>query len=63
MANEVDFSGWVATEKNIELIKTNSKYRRAIHLERFKKAIKQRRWSYFTWFNIRGLLLNESKQF
>lgn len=63
MANEVDFSGWVRTEENLQLIKTNKKYRMSIHLQRLVKAVKYRRWSYFNWWNIRGLLLNETKQF
>lgn len=61
--NEVDFSGWDRTEEHIEWIKTKPKYRRAIHWQRFTKAIKQKRWSWFTWWNIKGLLFNETKQF
>lgn len=63
MANEVDFSGWVRTKENLTLIKTSSKYRRNIHWQRLIIAIKQKRWSYFNWWNIKGLLLNETKQF
>jgi hypothetical protein len=63
MANEIDFSGWIRTKENLELIKTSKKYRRAIHWQRFTKAIKYKRWYYFTWWNIKGLLFNETKQF
>ena len=63
MANEIDFSGWVRSKENLELIKTNPKYRKLIHWQRFKKAIKYKRWNYFTWWNIKGLLFNEKKQF
>lgn len=61
--NEVDFSGWYRTEDNLVRIKISPKYRRSIHWQRFTKAIKYRRWSYFTWWNIKGLLFNEIKQF
>ena len=63
MANEIDFSGWIRTEENLKLIKTSKNYRRAIHWQRFTKAIKYKRWYYFTWWNIKGLLFNETKQF
>lgn len=61
--NEVDFSGWDRTEKHLEWIKTSPKYRRVIHWQRFTKAIKYKRWRHFTWWNIKGLLFNETKQF
>lgn len=63
MSDEVDFSGWVRTEENLKLIETSPKYRRSIHWQRFTKALKQKQWNYFTWWNIKGLLLNETKQF
>ena len=61
--NEVDYTGWCRTEENLKLIKTDSKYRRKIHWLRFIKAIKHKKWNHFTWWNIKGLLLNEKKQF
>jgi hypothetical protein len=61
--NEVDFSGWDATDDNLYKIRTSSEYRRKIHWIRFIKAIKQKRWNWFTWWNIKGLLCNETKQF
>lgn len=61
--NEVDFSGWIRTKENLHLIKTNKKYRRSIHWQRFIKAIKQKRWSHFNWWDIKGLLFNQTKQF
>lgn len=63
MANEVDFSGWIRSKEHLEWIKKSPKYRITVHWQRFTKALKYRRWSYFTWFNIRGLLLNETTQF
>jgi hypothetical protein len=61
--NEVDFTGWVRTEENLKLIKENPRYRRKLHFQRFLNALKYRRWSYFTWWNIKGLIFNEIKQF
>lgn len=60
--NEVDFSGWQRTEENINRAKKSRTYRASIHWKRFFKAIKQGRWGYFSWWNLRGLLFNETKQ-
>jgi|688.fasta_scaffold1235064_2 hypothetical protein len=61
--NEVDFTGWNRTDDNLYKIRTSPKYRSKIHWNRFTKAIKQKRWNWFTWWNIKGLLCNETKQF
>ena len=61
--NEVDYTGWTRTKENLNLIRTKPKYRRSLHFQRFIKAIKYRRWDYFTWWNIKGLLFNQIEQF
>ena len=61
--NEVDYTGWTRTKENLNLIRTKPKYRRSLHFQRFIKAIKYKRWDYFTWWNIKGLLFNQIEQF
>ena len=61
--NEIDFSGWRRDKESLKKIRINKKYRRAIHWQRFIKAIERKRWNHFTWWNIKGLLLNQKKQF
>lgn len=61
--NEIDFSGWIRNMETLKMIRENPKYRRSIHWQRFKKALKYKRWHYFTWWNIKGLIFNETKQF
>jgi hypothetical protein len=61
--NEVDFSGWERTKENLSRIKIDPRYRRAMHWQRFTKALKQNRWNYFNWWNIKGLLFNQRDQF
>ena len=60
---EVDFTGWTKDEETLEKLNNDWKYRWSLHFTRFRKAIKQRRWWYFTWWNIKGLLFNQKQQF
>ncbi len=61
--DEVDFSGWTRTEENLKRLKKSPKYRRTLHWVRLSKAIKHKRWGWFTWWNIKGLIFNETGQF
>lgn len=60
---EVDFSGWTRTPEDLKKIKTNPMFRRNMHLKRFIRAITSRRYWFFNWYNIRGLIFNETDQF
>ena len=60
---EVDFTGWCRDEESLYKSKTNFWYRWGLHWKRCYEAIKQRRWHYFNYYNIKGLLFNERKQF
>lgn len=63
MSGEVDFAGWVSSDENRARMKTDWKYRWSLHWNRFYKAIKYKNKNYWTWWNIKGLLFNQKKQF
>ena len=63
MSDEVDFTGWVRSDENLDKMENSFWHRWKLHWRRSILSVKQKRWHHFTWWNIRGLLLNQKKTF